>query len=196
MKKEKYNINVEVRVRASAGLAVRAESAVSVSFRQVCSFLMRFGLYVTENVNITLVVDAEVAAQSKRTAQQNLLLMMIFAAVNCDIKGNEQLLSPSSANLYSAHGRKLRLHQHDLWYFKLIMMITCETSELDSFLLFEICQSVQPVSLLGPTEASPPRCVLICTAKKKEERKGPPLNLLRAVRLLLPKLQESTCGPS
>ena len=62
--------NVEVRVHASAGPAVRAESAVSVSFRQVCSFLMGFGLHVTGNVNKTPVVDAEVAAQSERKAQQ------------------------------------------------------------------------------------------------------------------------------
>ena len=49
--------------------AVRAESAVSVSFGQVCSFLMGFGLHVTGNVNKTPVVDAEVAAQSERKAQ-------------------------------------------------------------------------------------------------------------------------------
>ena len=54
----------------SARPAVRAESAVSVSFRQVCSFLMGFGLHVTGNVNKTPVVDAEVAAQSERKAQQ------------------------------------------------------------------------------------------------------------------------------
>ena len=86
---------------------------------------MGFGLHVTGNVNKTPVVDAEVAAQrGKGRLNRNLLLMTIFAAVNCDIKGNEQLLLPSSANLYSAHGRKLQLRQHDLWYFKLIMMIT------------------------------------------------------------------------
>ena len=62
--------NVEVRVHVSAGPAVRAKSAVSVSFRQVCSFLMGFGLHVTGNVNKTPVVDAEVAAQSERKAQQ------------------------------------------------------------------------------------------------------------------------------
>ena len=62
--------NIEVRVHASAGPAVRAESAVSVSFGQVCSFLMGFGLHVTGNVNKTPVADAEVAAQSERKAQQ------------------------------------------------------------------------------------------------------------------------------
>ena len=51
-------------------LAVRAESAGSVSIRQVCSFLMGFGLHVTGNVNKTAVVDAEIAGQSERKAQQ------------------------------------------------------------------------------------------------------------------------------
>ena len=62
--------NVAVRVHASAGPAVRVKSAVSVSFRQVCSFLMGFGLHVTGNVNKTPVVDAEATAQRERKAQQ------------------------------------------------------------------------------------------------------------------------------
>ena len=62
--------------------------------------------------------------RAKGRLNRNILLMTISAAVNCDSKGNGQLLSPSSANLYSAHGRMLRLHQYDLWFFKLIMMIT------------------------------------------------------------------------
>ena len=49
--------------------------------------------------------------RAKGRLNRSLLLMTNFAAVDCDIKGNEQLLSPSSANLYSAHGRRLRLHQ-------------------------------------------------------------------------------------
>ena len=107
--------NVEVRVHASAGPAVRTESAVSVSFRQVCSFLMGFGLHVTGNVKKLPWSMLKSQRRAKGRLNRYLLLMTIFAAVNYDSKGNGQLLSPSSANLYSAHGRKLRLHQHDLW---------------------------------------------------------------------------------
>ena len=42
------------------------------------------------------------------------MLLMSFAAVNSDIKpfkGHVQLFSPSSADSYSAHSRKLRLDE-------------------------------------------------------------------------------------
>ena len=85
---------------------------------------MGFGLHVTGMAIKLPWSMLKSQRRAKGRLNRNILLMTIFAAVNCDSKGNGQLLSPSSANLYSAHGRMLRLHQHDLWYFKLFMMIT------------------------------------------------------------------------